>query len=421
MNRRFTNEQIDTWLTFIGKAVTGEELDNLSDRISEIDWKEFLEICAKNNVTSFVYNSIEKSTFRNDIPAELLTDLKEITQYIIKRQIMVYVQLRRVLASLSDQLLVFFKGPVLANLYSQYLLRSSSDTDIWVSEEQYSQTEQSLLDLGYIKNEEESKPQVGVYYHREYQHVIELHTRLWEDYTGKKIDILSSMGLTKKESLIELEVCGIKLTTLGHTEHLIYQMFHIIKHFSLQGIGVRYLADISLFINEYEKEINWNRFWYSMDKLGYTKFCNNFFDICSRYFGMFSVTQEDTRSQWSLSDSQMWDFIEDLFKKGLIDEGAANWQIFGAMTPYFTGEYNAPKEGWRKKLLILFPSRKSLPNNYGYAKKFPLLLPIAWIHRFILFGIHRIGSKESTYNASQKMNVTQYRLQMMESMGLMED
>ena len=117
----------------------------------------------------------------------------------------------------------------------------------------------------------------------------------------------------------------------------------------------------------------------------------------------------------------MWDFIEDLLKKGVIDEGSASWQIFGAMTPYFTGEYNAPKEGWKKKMLILFPSRKSLPNNYGYAKKFPILLPIAWIHRFVLFGIHRFTSKGESYNASQKMEVTQYRLQMMENLGLMEE
>lgn len=421
MNRRYTYEQMDLWLKIIGKSVRGESLDGLFKDNEIVDWEEILSICTINNVSSFVFNSIEHSEIIEKISPEILEDWKQITQYITRRQITVYVQLRKVIEEVGNQLLVFFKGPVLANLYPQYLLRSSSDTDIWVPEEQYLQTEKVLFNLGYLKNEDESKPQVGVYYHSVNKHMIELHIRLWEDYTGKKIDILASMGLTNNESLIELDVCGIKVTTLGHTEHLIYQMFHIIKHFSLQGIGVKYLADISLFIEQYKNQIDWKRFWESMNVLGYTKFCNNFFDICTAYFNMCKVTQEDSRCNWELNDDEKWTFIDDLFRKGVIDEGNASWQIYGAMTPYFTGENNAPKEGWKKKIIILFPSVKSLPNNYGYAKKCPILLPIAWLHRFILFGIHRVTCKSQTYNASQKMMVTQYRLQMMESMGLMEE
>ncbi len=417
MNRRFSIEQMDTWLTIIGKAVNGKKLDN----IDRINWNEFFNICLNNNVTSFVYSAINNSENRNCVPETVLEQWRLSAQYSMKRQVMAYMQLRKVVSALKNQTIVFFKGIVLANLYPNYLERSSCDSDIWVPEEQYSKTEQVLFDLGYVKDEENSKPEVGVYSQSKSGHTIELHKRLWEDYKGKKIDILSNMELTKKESLIEMDACGLHITTLGYTEHLIYQMFHIIKHFSLQGIGIKYLADISVFINKYEKQIDWLRFWNSMDELGYTKFCNNFFDACTKYFDMHSVSQKKTRGEWELSESEFWNFVDDLFRKGVIDDGSANWQIYGAMTPYFTGEYNAPKEGWKKKLLILFPSRKSLPNNYGYAKKCPLLLPVAWVHRIILFGIHRIQNRGNSYNATQKMNVTQYRLQMMESMGLMEE
>ena len=71
----------------------------------------------------------------------------------MKKQIKQYVQLRNVLRATDQQFIVFFKGPVLADLYPNYLERSSSDTDIWVPEGQYAKTEQSLLDLGYVKNE----------------------------------------------------------------------------------------------------------------------------------------------------------------------------------------------------------------------------------------------------------------------------
>lgn len=54
------------------------------------------------------------------------------------------------------------------------------------------------------------------------------------------MNILKGLEMDAQEKLVELNVCGgMTGTTLGYTEHLIYQIFHIVKHFVLQGVGMQ--------------------------------------------------------------------------------------------------------------------------------------------------------------------------------------
>ena len=74
MNRRFSSEQMDAWLTLIGRAVNGRNIDEASECIMNLNWKDFYDICLNNNVTTFLYSAIEKSAVKNNIPFELLQE-----------------------------------------------------------------------------------------------------------------------------------------------------------------------------------------------------------------------------------------------------------------------------------------------------------------------------------------------------------
>ena len=104
--------------------------------------------------------------------------------------------------------------------------------------------------------------------------------------------VLEKCKLTDTASFVELTACGIDVVTLGFTEHLIFQMFHIIKHFVVQGVGFRYFMDITLYINHYIKELDLQRFWNSMEELGYDKFCDVFFWCCNQCLGMTEIGME---------------------------------------------------------------------------------------------------------------------------------
>lgn len=330
-----------------------------------------------------------------------------------------YKCIRKVLALAKENKLPFviFKGCVLADLYPQYVQRSSCDTDIFVNHEYRQKAIEVLVDAGYIINEEHSKNEVCVLQYSKFPHTIELHSCLWEDYEGKRLDILKSFGLTDTDKLIELETCGFIVTTLGYEEHLIYQLFHIIKHFSLEGVGMKYLADITLYVDAYGKYIDYQRMWKRLEQLDYAKFAHYLFAICIEFLGMDKAILEGRNMPMG---NEFYEFMIDLFNGGVMYEDKSDsWQILGMMTPYFTGEKSGSKGKVGRKLAVIFPRVKDIQEYYPYLKKYPFLLPVAWVQKVVkYFRNYRTRSKQ-WYSASEKLNVAEHRIDLMDKLGLL--
>lgn len=185
-----------------------------------------------------------------------------------------------------------FKGFVLADLFPNPLYRTSNDTDILIKKENAPEMIRFLKKLGYKKDAHDSTEQVPVYYREQPNHRLELHYSLWEEFKGPKIDILESFGITEESSFITVQAGQMELTTLGYEEHLIYQMFHIIKHILVEGMSFSGLVDITLYINKYGRVIDFSSFWSKMEQLGYATFCETFFQCCIQYLKMDRAIME---------------------------------------------------------------------------------------------------------------------------------
>lgn len=179
-----------------------------------------------------------------------------------------------------------FKGFVLADLFPNPLYRTSNDTDILIKKEDTAKIAKFLKKLDYQKDKHDSTGQVPVYYRENPAHRLELHYSLWEEFKGPKIDMLEGFGITKDTSFLQMNAWDVELTTLGYEEHLIYQMFHIIKHILVEGMSFSGLVDITLYINKYGKNIDFTSFWRKMEALGYATFCETFFQCCIHYLKM---------------------------------------------------------------------------------------------------------------------------------------
>lgn len=397
-------------------AIRGEKTDpEVLGRYQEIESKTIRERAAKGGQMALLAHNInEFARFRQeeDIPPDrsLASVVYEYEKYKCIRQVL----------SLAEQKgipFIIFKGCVLAGLYPQYIQRSSCDTDIFVYDTYRQQAIDMLVEAGYVINEEHSKEQVCVLKYSSFPHTIELHTCLWEDYEGKRLDILESMNLTAKEKLVTLETCGFQVTTLGYEEHLIYQLFHIIKHFSLEGIGVKYLVDITLFVDAYGKYINFEQFWDKLERLDYAKFAHYLFAICIEFLGMDGAILKDR--QMAMGD-ELYEFMLDLFNGGAPGgEKKDSWQILGMMTPYFTGEKKGAKSKVARKLAVIFPRAKDIQEYYPYVKKFPFLLPVAWVHKAVNYLIKYQKKGDDWYSAGEKLDVAERRIDLMDKMGLL--
>ncbi len=345
--------------------------------------------------------------------------IRKISVVQVMEEYEMYKCIRNVLDAARERKLplVVFKGCVLADLYPEYIQRQSCDADFYVDKKYKAAATELLQQLGYVIDPTHGKNEVTIFRYQKFPHMIELHTCLWEDFKGKRLDTLQSFGLTDPDKLIELDVCGFRVTTLGYEEHLIYQIFHIIKHFSLEGVGVKYLADISLYVDAYGRYIDYDHFWHRMDELGYTKFVHCLFILCIELLEMSSDIMQGRRLEMG---PELMELLSDLFHSGKIyGRNRDSWQILGMMTPYFSGEKRSKKSNFARKLSVIFLRPKDLQDNYGFAKKYPILLPIAWVKRIFDYLKKYCRNPEMTYNASQKLNLAEHRIDLLDKMDLM--
>jgi hypothetical protein len=393
----------------------------IGDIDNSVNWEEVYQILGKNGLLPMVYPVIAKNKDILKVPDILMTPWKKYALYCSVSEGAKKHAIQRIVegAHLKNLTLVIFKGCVIAEAYPQPSLRTSCDTDILVYENELAAAMQFLQELGYASLENGEKKKVFNFYSEELDHKIELHTCLWEDLSGPIADILIKMKLDQKESLIQVMACDVLINTLGYTQHLIFQMFHIIKHFSIEGVTAKYLVDITVYINKYFDKIDLNRFWNSMEMLGYSTFCMVFFELCYSYLNLNSEIFNN-RERYMIVG--MDDLLIDIINVGRIfDKPVTNWQVMPMMMPYLSGQKNIDQNQFKYAFHRLFPSPSEISDVYAYAKKNMLLLPIAWVHRGIKYFAKKEEEEkdgECLYDKSEKKEVFDHKIKLMRTLGL---
>ncbi|MHB8128933.1 MAG: nucleotidyltransferase domain-containing protein [Mobilitalea sp.] len=405
-------------LSLVNSAI--HEDVSFTEDCSGVEWEQVYEIARINGLLPLLYDQVKKISEVIIIPDEILTNWKDITFISMLHEFEKYRSLREILYLAKKQHITFiiFKGCVLANLYPKYSSRASGDTDILIYERDRWKAIKLLESLGFRKDEETSKELVYSYILDKIQYKIELHFSLWEDYKSAKIDLLENMDLTREQSLIGINACGMEVTTLGYLEHFVFQMFHIIKHFSLQGVKIRYLIDITLYLTRYHEYIDYKEFWNKVKVIGYDQFCENFFAICVQYLGMSAEIMEGRSKNVEKNTQRL---LVDMVNVGSANSKInAKWELLDILTPYFTGEQDATNIKDKRKIDILFPQSMYLSQKYAYAKKYKMMLPIAWVHRFGCYLTNWFKHKEDWRKAKERLEIIEHRLSLMRSLGLLD-
>ena len=402
-------------------AIRGVEADRgRLETLSESDWASLAEMAAKTGTTSLLYPVLAKYEGQHDKNNEALAGWKNQARYSVLRQMEMHRAAYAICAESERRGLspVFFKGVILADLYPHYSQRRSIDIDILVSEGEKEDTIQMLEAMGYVQNHARSIKHVQVLSSTNPVSTIELHTRLWEDYEGKKIGILESLDLASQEGLVRVRACGLDVLTLEPGRHLAYQMFHIVKHFMLDGVGMRYLIDITLFIEKYKEQIDFNVFWNNMEALSYERFAKQFINLCKFCMGLDTngINLGD-----SVLDNDTISLLADIMHGATIGKDIYRWQILGVMTPYFVGEKKISKTSFIRKFDAIFLRREDLTAPFEYAKKHRVLLPVAWVHRGVGYALRYFRYRKNFYGASAKLNIIENRLDLMNRMGLVDE
>lgn len=381
-----------------------------------IEWEKFFEHTLNMGIAPLLYKTAFQLSQKTDIPNQILENWKQITLATGIRQAVAYHELGEIfkVAKQKNLDLIVFKGIVLADLYDEPLLRSSCDADLFITEKQLEAMEGLLKERGYCYIEETSKNHVKDYYLANTLK-IELHTRLWEDYDNEKINILEEEELTGKDTLIDVQVCDVEVKTLGYQQHLIFQIFHIVKHISYLGMEWKSMIDLTLFINRYQKHIDFPDFWKLMKKIGYYHFVQWLFQCLMKYFGLTeNVFGEETKIEMDNID----EMFEKMIESGIYQSDRGK-DYYAANLAVFNSFYEKQNSIEKSKVIKnnIFPNVELLSLRYSYAKKYPILLPVAWLHRAVNYCVDCI-LRDKKRGMERRLVISKQKMELLDEMKL---
>ena len=355
----------------------------------KIDFEDLVYIYKMSeihHVVPMIYNAAYNEDFSKECDANFQAMFKSSAFRYIFSQIQRTNHFLEVYKKLSEKniKILVFKGIIFRNMYNNPDDRISSDEDILIKKEDYEKVKEFFLSEGF---EFIDKGEECAYFSKSTGLCIEVSTSLFS-HESKAYGHLNKLFEDVFEKSIKINIDKIDILTLSHEQHLIYIVFHNMKHFLTGGFGIRQVADFSKYIETYGEYINWEKFWSDLKDLNYDTFALNLIEISLKYLGFNDdkITYPDNITSFDeLKNSQKYYINSESLINDILDAG-----VFGASTMdrKHTALMTLDAVEDKKKsnrLKAVFPNVNYLKDNYTYLQKYPILLPVAWGQRILSY------------------------------------
>ena len=202
-------------------------------------------------------------------------------------------------------------------------------------------------------------------------------------------------------------IYGKKIATLSKTDHLLFMLCHIFKHFLYGGFGIRQVCDIGLFSSKYLSQIDWVYIRNSCEKVNIERFSAAVFRIAERYFG-FTMPSEFKHLEVDESN-----LLEDILTGGLYGVNDINRAHSSTITLEAVAKQKKGKKSFALFAAIFLPLR-SMEGKYPYLKNHTWLLPVAWCQRVF----HYILRKDKNIDPLASVRIGNERVALLREYGL---
>ena len=330
----------------------------------DIDLSELFEVCELQNMTALAAIELKKLLKNGAIIKEQFSPFNQVLGLTIQNyeyKTEAIEQLKKVLGENNIKHL-FLKGAAIRKLYPVPEVRTSGDTDVVVSAEDFDRAT-SLLTHNSFRLVESTEKDNVLYYRKEQ---FELKPR---------IEYINDAIKTYFEDTFDENKCissGGSTYELKPLYHLVYISYHALKHITGGGIGVRQLADIDIMLRKTDIDIN--AYFEICKALGLEKSCKSLVALTKYYFN--TPVYADININPELRDS----LSEVILNGGPFgfNNSKGTTRLYNTMAK----SGNADKSITLKALLSLFiVESKTLYNSYQYAESHHILLPVAYFNR----------------------------------------
>lgn len=287
------------------------------------------------------------------------------------------------------------KGHSLARYYAYPESRDAVDTDIWIGAEDEQKVYDLLEKRGFQIVERSLTSHHGICQHKKYGK-IEVHVRLYDE-------IVETVWFAGSEEKLVQENYEIVKTqdgqywTLGPTDQLVFLTLHMVKHFIDGGLSIRMMLDLALHCERNKKQLDYQRYWRTLNQLHYADLVNAVLWILIIYA---DFSEEVFEGIGACNDSQVKLVLRDLVLGGYMGKNEAELRYESAME-YNRQRFIVDKTGlyyvvymlaWkiRSGYKLMFSSPRLLLSKYSILRKLPFLFPVIWLYQLISFPICKI-------------------------------
>lgn len=263
--------------------------------------------------------------------------------------------------------LVFFKGAQLRELYPVPELRTMGDMDCLIRREDRAMAH-TLMEQLEFQCESHREP---VWVYRRGVVVIEMHTQMGENSMSNGFDYQSFFSHA-------IEHCGGEdgRFYLEREYLFVYLMYHIAKHLSSTGAGVRMIADIGVFLHNYRNQLDWDKVEKMLCQSQLWGTALAVYGLCQRWFGVKTPVFVPV-SEKVLDELETYIVAGGTFGFETHDTG----DLYRRRAIQDKGGLSGWKFQFNMMMQYLFPSNDVLARYFGPAERHRWLVPVAWVCR----------------------------------------
>lgn len=392
-----TNEQLLFLKSLVGKV---------EDDVTDADIKAVLKIASNHNVLPLCYENISSAP---GFDAEAYKGMQKKIFSVVFSQTKRSANFKKIYKILLDCGVkpIVLKGIICRQLYGELCdHRPSGDEDILIKKEEYFKLCDILTANGYIPEKNITKKALdGV------------EEVTFKSPNGLKIEVhLNIMGTENKirrkmnnyfenafDNAVIIEIDGQKYYTLDYTENYIYLFYHMLKHFSTAGVGVRQVVDMFKFGEKYKNNIDWGKVYDAVEGLNADKLYGDMVEIGNRYLGFamenkYGITHPDR-------------LIDDMFSSGAYGNGTL--EQLGSKVKVMAAIDSGGKQS---RVKMIFPSIESMREHYRVLYDHPYLLPVMWVVRIVRY-VFRLNTGK-TYNVSKSEEIADNKIQLLKDYNI---
>jgi predicted nucleotidyltransferase len=343
-------------------AIKSEAVANADENIN---WQEVINLSKKQQVYSIIATVLNPSV----LPDNLAGELAMYVQNELLRLLAMKSELEALEAELSKKQIKFMllKGSVIRNYYPQQKMRQMSDMDILYDYSKRDELVKIMKSRGFrlttsCENSDDffKEPFYTFEWHRELffeEAKFCPHFNLWDNATADK------------ENPYKYYV--------ESTEHFVYTICHMFKHYATDGCGVRFLCDIYVMMR-YGDKIDMPKAMARLKEIGIGDFADDAIALTLAIFDGGEVTE---------NQQKMLDFLlsNGVYGNSVVDYSKELQEYGGSKFKYL----------FRR----VFPEKKKMVANYRQLEKRPYLLPFYYIVR--LFSKTKYNSKSAKYELKE--------------------